>query len=134
LHDEETQCIDSQIYIIAGIFDQIFVEECMASRVSLVGIVVEICDETFHVDRRERAQPGNGLKRVLPLLGVCSLFFCHHRIAHYTFHPLLYAPPLSHTNQGNLTFSILHIDWFYMSFFPYSNGIYHLSIMIYCVD
>jgi hypothetical protein len=89
LHDEETQCIDSQIYIIAGIFDQIFVEECMASRVSLVGIVVEICDETFHVDRRERAQPGNGLKRVFTIVGsVLSLLLS-------SSHHSLYFPPLA---------------------------------------
>ncbi|CAL5202348.1 unnamed protein product [Lathyrus oleraceus] len=41
----------------------------MARRVELVGIVIEKCDETFHVDRRERAQPGNGEKRVFAFVG-----------------------------------------------------------------
>ncbi|CAJ2640075.1 unnamed protein product [Trifolium pratense] len=59
----------------------------MAKRVSLVSILVEICDhETFHVDRRERAQPGNGLKRVFAFVGsVLSLLLS-------SSHHLLYFP------------------------------------------
>ena len=58
-----TSCVDEFLLLING----------------MAGLV-EDCDETFHVDRRERAQPGNGQRKSLPLLGVCFLFFCHHHI------------------------------------------------------
>jgi len=79
----------------------------MARRVLLVGIVLEICDETFHVDRRERAQPGNGCKESLCLCWECAL-----PSSVIITSLTLYSPSLaicetfarlSHTNQGNVT-------------------------------
>ncbi|XP_048426025.1 uncharacterized protein LOC103967863 isoform X2 [Pyrus x bretschneideri] len=52
--------------------------------------------EFLYVDRRERAQPAIGQRESLPLLGVYSLFFCHHLL-----HSHLSAPS-SDVRQSNL--------------------------------